>query len=423
MRDVLVRLMKWFTSKPHLLPPWLCPSLEHLRHSSLLGPASTVSGPLEENIFAAILSANLQGWKSGEIPTPSRVSTYESDRSSLLTTSEQKALKLSIVMPRFWPHNDMETDLWINFSGSATHAGHVVSQFDIGDISYDDHVKRPVNYSKILKSGVVALKEFLLLERPDIVIFDGNFIPHGKSIDREMIREMKRDLGFKLCTIIGDLHDLQPQCRLDYWGKVSDLVVVGNSQTRHYANFSNKGKVLISPFIIPFDEHRFNRGTVRDIGLGFCGGKGRRRDDFLSFAEQCGIPTTTHFVDDKKYLNEVEFRDFLTRSKITFSNGYVGTIDGMPHSVITGRIAESILSGSLLVYESGSQIDDYFVPFVHYIPVDNIHDLVHSCRYLLNHEEKRAEMANEAYSFLTEHYSSKKFWNCVTQRLCNAVAP
>ena len=179
---------------------------------------------------------------------------------------------------------------------------------------------------------------------------------------------------------------------------------------------------MVAPFI-PFDEHRFNRGDVRDVGLGFCGGKGRRRDDFLSFAEQCGIPTTAHFVDDKKYLTDSEFKDFLSRSQITFSNGYAGTVAGIAHSVMTGRIAESILSRSLLVYESGSQIDDYLVPYVHYIPVDNVHDLVHSCRYLLNHEEKRAEMANEAYSFLTEHYSSKKFWNCVTQRLRNAVAP
>ena len=418
----MVNLVRGFIGRLEPLPPWLCPSLGHLRYSSLLCPASSVSTARDESIISAILSAHLQSWKNGETPKPSRVLTYESDHSSQSTISEPRSLRLSIVMSRYWPHNDMETDLWINFSGSATHAGHVVSKFDIGDISYDDHVKRPMNYNKILKSGVEALKEFLLFERPDIVVFDGNFIPSGRSIDREVIREIKRDLGFKLCTIIGDLHDLQPQSRLNYWGEVSDLVVVFNTETRHYANFVDKKKVLAAPFI-SFDERRFNRGTVRDIGLGFCGGKGRRRDDFLSFAEQCGIPTTTHFVDDKKYLNEVEFRDFLTRSKITFSNGYVGTIDGMPHSVMTGRIAESILSGSLLVYESGSQVDDYFVPFVHYIPVDNVHDLVHFCRYLLNNEEKRAEMANEAYSYLIENYSSKKFWDCVTQRLCNVVAP
>ena len=422
MRNLLVRLVRRFIRKLEPLPPWLCPSLGHLRHSSLLGPASPVSTARDESIISAILSAHLQSWKNGETPKPSRVLTYETDHSSQSTISEPKSLKLSIVMSRYWPHNDVETDVWVNLSGSAAHAGHSVSQFDLSDISYDEIVKRPMNYSKILKSGVVALKEFLLFEKPDIVIFDGNFIPHGKSIDREMIREIKRDLGFKLCTFVGDLHDLQPQSRLDYWGKVSDLVVVGNSQTRHYANFSNKGKVLVAPFF-PFDEHRFNRVDVRDIGLGFCGGKGRRRDDFLSFAEQCGIPTTTHFVDDKKYLNEVEFKDFLTRSKITFSNGYVGTVAGIAHSVMTGRIAESILSRSLLVYESGSQIDDYLVPYVHYIPVDNVHDLVHSCRYFLKNEEIRAGMTASAYEYLMENYSSKRFWDCVTRRLCNVVAP
>ena len=381
-----------------------------------------VSTQLDENIVAAVLSANLQSWRNGETPKPSRVLAFEIDHSSRATISEQKPLKLAFVMSRYWPHNGMETDLWFHFSGSAIRAGHVVSQFDISDISHDENFRYSMDHGKKLKATLEALKEFLLLEKPDIVVFDGNFIPRGRSIIRKVIRDMKCDLGFKLCTIIGDLHDLQPQSRLDYWGESSDLVVIFNSKTQKYIDFVNKEKVLVSP-LLPFDEHRFNGGAVRDTGLGFCGGKGRRRDAFLSFAEQCGIPTTAHFVDDKQYLTGDEFREFLSRSRITFSNGYVGTVNGIAHSVMTGRIAESILSRSLLVYESGSQIGDYLVPYVHYIPVDNVHELVHFCRFLLNHEEKRAEMANEAYSFFTEHYSSKKFWNCVTQRLCNVVAP
>jgi len=422
MRKVLVRLVKVFIGKLEPLPPWLCPSLGHLRSSSLLGPASVVSTSLDENIVAAILSANLQGWKNGEIPTPKRRLTFEIDYSSQATISEQKPLKLSIVMSRHWPHNGMETDLWVNFSGSAAHAGHSVSQFDFSKISYDDNVKYSVNHGKKLKADVEELREFLLLEKPDIVVFDGNFIPRGRSISREAVRGMKSDLGFKLCTIIGDLHDLQPQNRLDYWAEVSDLVVIFNSKTRHYANFVNNEKVLVSP-LMPFDERCFNASVERDIGLGFCGGKGRRRDVFLSFAEKGGIPTTAHFVDDKQYLTGDEFRDFLSRSRITFSNGFLGTLAGLPYSVMTGRIAESILSGSLLVYESGSQIDDYLVPYVHYIPVDNIHELVHFCRFLLKNEEIRAEMTTAAYEYWMENYSSKKFWDCVTQRLCNVVAP
>ena len=210
MRKVLVRLVKVFIGKLEILPPWLCPSLGHLRSSSLLGPASVVSTSLDKNIVAAILSANLQGWKNGEIPTPKRRLTFEIDYSSQATISEQKPLKLSIVMSRHWPHNGMETDLWVNFSGSAAHAGHSVSQFDFSKISYDDNVKYSMNHGKKLKADVEELREFLLLEKPDIVVFDGNFIPRGRSISREAVRDMKSDLGFKLCTIIGDLHDLQP---------------------------------------------------------------------------------------------------------------------------------------------------------------------------------------------------------------------
>lgn len=422
MRKMLVRLVKIFIGKLEPLPLWLCPSLEHLRHSSLLGSASLVSTPSDEKIISAILSVHLQSWVDRETPKPSRISVFETSQLVMTKITDQKSLQISIVMPRYWPHNDMESDLWVQFSSSATCAGHIVSQFDTGDISYDDHVKRPMNYGQNLNSGIVALKEFLLSEKPDVVVFDGNFIPHGRSISREVIRDMKSDLGFKLCTIIGDLHDLQPQSRLDYWGEVSDLVVVFNTKTRHYVNFDHKEKVLVSP-VIPFDEHCFHWGVEREIGLGFCGGKGRRRDVFLSFAEQCGIPTTTHFVDDKNYLTDGEFRDFLSRSRITFSNGFVGTLGGLPYSVMTGRIAESILSGSLLIYESGSQIDDYLVPYVHYIPVDNIHELVHFCRYLLKNEEIRAGITASAYEYWMENYSSKKFWNCVTQRLCNVVAP
>ena len=422
MRNLLVRLVKHFSSKLEPFPPWLCPSLGHLRHSSLLGPANPVGTAVDESIISSIFSAHHQSWRNGETSKPLQTSVYETNKLAQTKIADRRSLNISILMPRYWPHSDMETDVWIHFSGSAARAGHIISQFDIGDISYDDHVKQPMNYGHKLKSGVVALKEFLRLERPDVVFFDGNFIPRGKSIDRDVIRELKKDFNFRLCTFIGDLHDLQSQSRLEYWGEVSDLVVVLNSKTRHYVDFANKEKVLVVG-LIPWDDVLFSRTTQRDIGLGFCGGKGRRRDVFHSFAEQCALPTTAHFVDDKKYLTDGEFRDFLGRSRITFSNGYAGTIAGISYSVMTGRITEAILSGSLLVYESGSQIDDYLVPFVHYVPVDNVHELVHFCRYLLKHEEKRAEMANEAYLFLIEHYSSKKFWNCITQRLCNVVAP
>jgi len=422
MRTIVVKLIKALVSKLKTFPPWLRPELSHLRHSGLLGPASAMSTLLNENVIAAILYAHQRSWRNGETPNPSQKLIFGADHSSQSAIIEQRPLRLSIVMQRYWAHNGMESDLWVHYSGSAAHAGHSVSQFDLSNISYDDNTKRPMNYGKKLKDGVEALKEFLLLEKPDIVVFDGNFIPRGKSIDCDMIRKMKIDLGFKLCTVIGDLHDLQPENRLDYWGEVSDLVVVFNSETRHYIDFVKKEKLLVAGWI-PFDERRFHGSVVRDIGLGFCGGKGRRRDAFLSFAEQCGVPTTAHFVDDKKYLTGDKFRDFLSRSRITFANGFVGTVAGIPISVMTGRIAESILSGSLLVYESGSQIDNYLVPFVHYIPVDNIHELVHFCRFLLDNDEVRAEITNSAHEYLIENYSSKKFWDCVTQRLCNVVAP
>ncbi|NBR37106.1 MAG: hypothetical protein EBT80_07080 [Chitinophagales bacterium] len=377
---------------------------------------------MTDRIFESVLSTRHSAWENGETPIPSRASVYKNLDDRGFTTFHQKALKISIVFPRYWPHNGMESDLWIHFPASASRAGHYVSQFDVGSAF---HTKMsdlsPHRFSKP-RVGSQALQDFLCSERPDIVIFDGNLLPHSGNKFRDELNSVKSEVGFKLCAVIGDLHDFQPRSRLTYWGDISDLLVIYNSENRHYMNFAEKEKVLVAPFP-PFDEGRFRTRTERTIGLGFCGGKGRRRDAFLSFARECGIPTDAHFVDDKGYLNEADFYDFMSRSKITFSNGHVGTIDGLPRSVLTGRIAESILSGSVLVYESGSQIDDYLVPFVHYIPVDNVHELVHACRYLLKNDAQRVEMANKALSFVDTHYSSKDFWNCVTRQLCNVESP
>lgn len=116
MRKMLVRLVKIFIGKLEPLPLWLCPSLEHLRHSSLLGSASLVSTPSDEKIISAILSVHLQSWVDRETPKPSRISVFETSQLVMTKITDQKSLQISIVMPRYWPHNDMESDLWVQFS-------------------------------------------------------------------------------------------------------------------------------------------------------------------------------------------------------------------------------------------------------------------------------------------------------------------
>jgi len=104
---------------------------------------------------------------------------------------------------------------------------------------------------------------------------------------------------------------------------------------------------------------------------------------------------------------------FLTDALMVFNTGYMHPT----MSCVTFRVFEAINAQALLFEEVDSDINDFFVPFVHYIPYSNIHELVQLAQFFIVHPDKAASIAQAAHAWLRSQITFADFWNAVSYRL------
>ncbi len=401
-------------------PPWLNAQTEYLLPSSWLGSASMGTSAAQSRMIANMFDEYANAWKSGKIPKPTSSGVFDVDKSRMREFSG-RPVSVSFVGPRYYVGELPLTVCHCDFPGfvaSACTAGMQAHEFDISQtLSINGYTGRRVTSRRVVNQELCRLRDHLRDTKPDILVVDGNFVPGTGSYDVCLLADLKQEFGFSLCTIIADFHELQTEDKLGYWGEISDLVVFTagswSHQNKYYDRFPHKEKILLSP-CPPTDESQWIQKIMpKDIQLGFWGGKGRRRTDYLDFATKCEIATKIVYREDVGRKPFDEYVEFLLRSKISFTSGFTGIVAGRRTGIMTYRIWESILANALLIHESGSQIDEFLVPFIHFVPVDNVHELVHYSRFLLDNQNVAKNISAEAFSFYMEHYSSTKFWNRV----------
>ena len=401
-------------------PPWLNEQTEYFLPSSWLGSAATGTTTSQNRIIANMFDEYARSWSAGSLQMPISSRVFQVDKSRLKELSG-RPVSVSFVGPRYYVGElplTVDNGGFPGFVESARTAGMKVYEFDVSQtLSINGYSGKRVTSQQVVNQELSRLRAHLRETKPDILVVDGNFVPGAGSYDAGLLADLKQEFGFSLCTFIVDFHELQTEDKLGYWGEVSDLVVFTSGSWSHhnkyYDRFSQKEKILLSP-CPPTDESQWLNKTVpKDIQLGFWGGKGRRRTDYLDFATKCGIATNIVYREDVGRKSFDEYVEFLLRSKISFTSGFTGIAAGRRTGIMTYRIWESILAGALLIHESGSQIDEFLVPFVHFVPVDSVHELVHFSRFLLDNEKIAENISTQALAFYMEHYSSTKFWNRV----------
>jgi hypothetical protein len=223
---------------------------------------------------------------------------------------------------------------------------------------------------------------------------------------------LRQSLGFKLVVMVPDCWDACPFDFLGYWHRVADLSIIFHRNTRYLRALPDQSKVLVCP-ALPFHEPTFVPGEIRDIDLSYSGSDTRQRRMFVDAAARTGLRIKC-IIHDRTRENAPTIEGFaaiLGRSKLVFNNGWLNFND----SIITGRVAETILSGAVLIQEIGAPLDDYLVPFVHYIPVANLAQFVAYCRVLVEDEARRDAVARSAREFWLDHYASRRFWQRVAK--------
>ena len=70
------------------------------------------------------------------------------------------------------------------------------------------------------------------------------------------------------------------------------------------------------------------------------------------------------------------------------------------------------------MYEhNNSLMYDYFIPFIHFIPVSNVHQFMCYSQFFLENEDLMTSMTKSTKEFYINHYSSKKFWTKLIEKL------
>jgi hypothetical protein len=260
--------------------------------------------------------------------------------------------------------------------------------------------------------ALAALETHISDFRPDVVVMDAMFEESPESLSRAELGALKSRYGFKLVSMVADSYPPLPNYAA-HWAALSDLTV---TFTDHGYLASVPGRAFAAP-CQPIAASLFKAAPedARDIGFCYIGSRRRNRDLWCAHVVHAGIEATIRLTDRRadRGLTEQEYYQLIGRSRIVFNNGEVAS--GI--HILTFRIFEAMASGTLLINHAAGPISDYFVPYVHYVPVENVHELVCFSRFFLSHPEYRLRMAEEARIWLESHYSGELFWRSVFARL------
>jgi hypothetical protein len=159
----------------------------------------------------------------------------------------------------------------------------------------------------------------------------------------------------------------------------------------------------------------FDPQPVRAHDICLIGSDGRSRDLYARILQDMGFGgfyrlhnrTTINALTTEAYRRE------MASARLVFNNGFNSNTE----SIVTGRAFEAIYSGAVLLEESGSDINQLFAPFVHYIPVAGVHQLMHFAGFMIRHEAERLKMASRAKDFALRRYAGPYFWTALLNQL------
>jgi hypothetical protein len=299
----------------------------------------------------------------------------------------------------------VDNDLTVNVMSSARNAGWTVKQYFGSPLKNSPYVLEKERISEFEN----ILNEF----KPDILCIDSNFQIHHKTFSYEALINFKKKYNFKVLMFVPDFEVK----KLKYWGtEFADFIQYSRPSLRNKINFITDSKIICLPGIT-YDESSFISNFEKVYDIYYSGSDARQRKVFLNAASNTDLKVKAIYgnrISDKSPNYEL-YKVELSKSRMTFSNGYITK----KNSLIAGRFIESILSQSVCLYEECLDVNTFFQPYLHYIPVKNIHEFVKSAQYLKLNTERLKTISTEAYEYYMENYSSKLFWNYIASRIVN----
>ncbi len=245
------------------------------------------------------------------------------------------------------------------------------------------------------------------------LILLGDTLLQGKSyLSHESLIMMRKKENLIVCAVFMDcLETLNSEQMLGFWRGTADVFIIHHpSLVKHLKN----QKYVLWPSL-PYPESFFDDiGIKEKKSILLIPGSGHRfRAEWAKYSIRLGLGVNaqinTRYENSHNSFSIKDYFNSLAEAKFIFTNGYRNRSE----SQIIAKTTEVMLVRSLLFYESGSQIDYFFTPYRHYIPVFNVPDLVEKTKFLQANQTIADTIIMNGRNYLLDNYSSRKFWEKV----------
>lgn len=268
-------------------------------------------------------------------------------------------------------------------------------------------------------SNEIPMKEQTTIsEEKKMLILDGN--KHLKNLSKSEIRYFEHIRKSPNGRIVVDHPDIlltnKGAQEIDHWLSKVDLLIIHNPKILEISKYKNlSNRFLLWPGF-PFPENMYSREIKRKNAILFAGTSYKNREQYMNFLIKKNVRVEDRMhnrQNQKASFSYFEYIDSLASCTVGFANGY----RSIRESLLAGRAIELILSGTAVLYETGSWIKYFYAPYEHYVPFRTMSDLAVKAKYLLQELEYVSDLSNRALQFHMENYSSRKFWHTVIELL------
>ena len=247
--------------------------------------------------------------------------------------------------------------------------------------------------------------------RPNIFLFYINSTLTENMIQPSHVQYLCKKYNMKSVAFIADDHISCPHNAFDPWAPHVDRIAICSAtySSAHNSAYFNKAFCAINPF----DEQSYidaDEARNKQYDFVFCGSAYNYRNVFFHAIRQTDINFKFHGMDDYIINNRLPFENFiqmLLSGKTTLSTGY----RDVNINIQVGRSFEAILAKCLVLEQEGTPLFEYFIPYIHYIPVSNIHQVIHYIKFFAKHDHWQKRITQGAFDWFMRHYSSARFWN------------
>ena len=293
---------------------------------------------------------------------------------------------------------------FIKYINSANHAGIITSMFEASLISYNyeaiDLIKIQ-NSKKTIKKLLNKISSF----QPHLIFVDTNYLPDLANFNEDVVSSIRSICSAKIVGHIDDLFTDDAYSMARIWGKFLDIVI----HTSPGWKYKTTGNIMYVP--TPTDPLSFYPAKKKN-GVFFSGIGNLPRYPYLFIAKLfCQNNNYSHYIkiNDRKKVNALprdEFNRYIRESQSVLEM----TARNSTIRPTGGRSRIPLICKSLLIMEKSVDMDNFIVPYLHYIPFDNKRELELAIQFTYESKKLVNKITDAAYTFVQKHYHGDMIW-------------